>query len=81
MAGLTGRPEAVAELLDVARLPAGAEVLGPVPAGDDQERMLVRVSRAKAAEMARALHEAAAVRSAKKAALPVRVQVDPADLF
>jgi primosomal protein N' (replication factor Y) len=31
--------------------------------------------------MARALHEAAAVRSARKAALPVRIQVDPADLF
>jgi primosomal protein N' (replication factor Y) len=109
MASLTGPPAAVAELLAAARLPDGAEVLGPVPvgagqaraggapvpvgagrargggapepAGDEQERMLVRVSRSRAAEMARALHEAAAVRSAKKAALPVRVQVDPADLF
>jgi primosomal protein N' (replication factor Y) len=81
MASLTGRPEAVADLLDTARLPDGAEVLGPVPAGDDQERMLVRVSRSTAAGLARALHEAAAVRSAKKAALAVRIQVDPADLF
>ena len=81
MASLTGRTEAIAELLDAARLPEGAEVLGPVPAADDQERMLVRVSRSGAADMARALHEAAAVRSAKKAALPVRIQVDPADLF
>jgi primosomal protein N' (replication factor Y) len=81
MASLTGRPEAVAEMLELIRLPDGGEVLGPVPAGDDQERMLVRVSRGRAAEMARALHEAAAVRSAKKAALPVRIQVDPADLF
>ena len=60
----------------------GAEVLGPVPAGDDQERMLVRVvARGGRPSWPRALHEAAAVRSAKKAALPVRIQVDPADLF
>jgi primosomal protein N' (replication factor Y) len=81
MASVTGRPEAVAELLDAARLPEEAEVLGPVPADDDQERMLVRVSRGRAAEMARALHAAAAQRSARKAALPVRIQVDPSDLF
>ncbi len=81
MASLTGKAEAVAELLAAARLPADAEVLGPVPADGEQERMLVRVSRANAAELARALHEAAAVRSAKKAALPVRIQVDPANLF
>jgi primosomal protein N' (replication factor Y) len=81
MASLTGRPEAVAELLGAARLPDGTELLGPVPAPDEQERMLLRASRSKAADLARALHEAAAVRSAKKAALPVRVQIDPADLF
>jgi primosomal protein N' (replication factor Y) len=81
MASLTGRPEAVAEMLDAIRLPDGAEVLGPVPAADDQERMLLRVSRSKAAGLAHALHEAAAARSAKKANLPVRIQVDPSDLF
>nr|WP_165449688.1 primosomal protein N' [Krasilnikovia cinnamomea] len=113
MASVTGRPEAVAELLDAARLPDGAELLGPVPAGrgpraaprpgrtgpempaggraagdaealdagDDQERMLVRVARGALPELARALHEAAAVRGARKASLPVRIQVDPADLF
>ncbi|MCA2217523.1 primosomal protein N' [Jidongwangia harbinensis] len=81
MASLTGRPEAVAELLNAAELPADAEVLGPVPADDDQERMLVRVSRGRAAEMARALHAAASQRTARKAAQPVRIQIDPADLF
>ncbi|HEX8630236.1 MAG TPA: primosome assembly protein PriA, partial [Catenuloplanes sp.] len=81
MASLTGRPEAVAELLAAARLPDEAEVLGPVPAGDEQERMLVRVPRARASALARALHEASAARTARKAAHPVRVQVDPADLF
>lgn len=78
---LTGQAEAVQDLLTVARLPDGAEILGPVPAAEDQERMLVRISRGRAAELAHALHEAAGVRSAKKAALPVRVQVDPAELL
>ena len=81
MASLTGKQEAVAELLAVARLPEGAEILGPVPAGEDQERMLIRTSRSRAAAMAHALHEAAAVRSAKKSALPVRIEVDPATIF
>jgi primosomal protein N' (replication factor Y) len=81
MASLTGRAEAVAELLAAARLPDGTELLGPVPVPDDQERMVLRVSRGRAADLARALHEAAAVRSARKATLPVRVQIDPADLF
>ena len=81
MASLTGSAEAVADMLNTIRLPDGVEVLGPVPANDDQERMLLRVSRSKAAGLAHALHEAASVRSARKATLPVRVQVDPSDLF
>jgi primosomal protein N' (replication factor Y) len=81
MASLTGRPEAVADFLEVLKLPDDAEVLGPVPVGDDAERMLLRVSRGRAAELARALHDAAATRSVRKAPLPVRVQIDPADLF
>jgi primosomal protein N' (replication factor Y) len=81
MASVTGKAEAVAELLAAAKLPDGAELLGPVPADEEQERMLVRVTRGRAAEMARALHEASAVRSARKAALPVRIEVDPAALF
>ncbi|WP_239144076.1 primosomal protein N' [Actinoplanes philippinensis] len=81
MASVTGQAAAVAELLSLAHLPDGAEVLGPVPAADEQERMLLRVTRSRAADLAHALHEAAGVRSARKAALPVRIQVDPADLF
>jgi primosomal protein N' (replication factor Y) len=81
MADVTGPPPAVAELLDAARLPEGTELLGPVPAPDEQERMLLRVNRGRAVELARALHEASAVRSARKAAQPVRVQIDPATLF
>ncbi|WP_345536356.1 primosomal protein N' [Phytohabitans rumicis] len=81
MASLTGVPEAVADLLAIAHLPDGAEVLGPVPAGEKQERMLIRVARGKAAALAKALHEAAGVRTARKAAQAVRIQVDPLDLL
>ncbi|WP_307873217.1 primosomal protein N' [Paractinoplanes ovalisporus] len=81
MASLTGKAEAVADFLNVARLPADTELLGPVPADEEQERMLLRVPRSQAAAMAHALHEAAAVRSAKKAPLTVRVEIDPSALF
>ncbi|MFI7551257.1 primosomal protein N' [Micromonospora sediminimaris] len=81
MASVTGLPAAVADLLAQARLPDGAEVLGPVPADGERERMLVRVPRARAADMAGALHTAAGVRSARKATEPVRLQVDPLALF
>ncbi|WP_433826151.1 primosomal protein N' [Actinoplanes sp. CA-015351] len=95
MASITGTAAAVADLLAHANLPDGAEVLGPVPAPparggppvnggeapEEQERMLLRVSRSKAGDLARALHEAAAMRSTRKASQPVRIQVDPADLF
>ncbi|SCG59995.1 replication restart DNA helicase PriA [Micromonospora echinaurantiaca] len=81
MASVTGQPAAVADLLAEARLPAEAELLGPVPADAERERMLVRVPRARAAALAEALHSAAGVRTARKAADPVRLQVDPLALF
>ncbi|MFE9657060.1 primosome assembly protein PriA [Micromonospora sp. NPDC006431] len=81
MASVTGVADAVADLLAGARLPDGAEVLGPVPAAEGRERMLVRVPRARAAALAEALHAAAGQRSARKAADPVRLQVDPLSLF
>ncbi|MFI5487204.1 primosomal protein N' [Micromonospora echinaurantiaca] len=81
MASVTGQPAAVADLLAEARLPAEAELLGPVPADGERERMLVRVPRARAAALAEALHSAAGVRTARKAADPVRLQVDPLALF
>jgi primosomal protein N' (replication factor Y) len=81
MASLTGRPDAIAELLDLADLPEGADILGPVPleSQPDTERALVRVRRAAGPALAAALHAAAGVRSAKKAADPVRIQIDPLD--
>jgi primosomal protein N' (replication factor Y) (superfamily II helicase) len=77
MAALDGTPAAVAELLDAARLPSTAELLGPVPAGEG-ERMLVRVPRADGRALAAALAAAQSVRTARKAADPVRVQLDAA---
>ena len=47
----------------------------------DTVRMLIRVPRSGAAALAAALHAAQAVRSARKDAGPVRVQLDPAELI
>jgi primosomal protein N' (replication factor Y) len=59
-------------------------VLGPVPVGargrDGQERMLVRVPRRDGVELAERLHQAAAVRSARKAEQPVRIELDPIEI-
>ena len=81
MASLTGSADAVSDFLALAELPGGAETLGPVPVGDE-ERVLVRVpSRADGAALARALHDAAGVRSARKADGAVRIQIDPRELW
>jgi primosomal protein N' (replication factor Y) len=78
MAALTGAPAALADLLATAHLPDIAEVLGPVPAGGGPaERMLVRVPRRDGAALAAALKAALAVRSARKADDPVKVELDP----
>lgn len=80
-ASITGVPAAVADVVAAARLPMSAQLLGPVPVDPDQERMLVRVPRADGAALARSLHEAQGVRSARKAPDAVRVQLDPYDLL
>jgi len=85
MAAVDGTPDAVADLLDSARLPDGAEVLGPVelapgPDGEERERALVRVPGAAARELAAALAAAQATRAARKASEPVRVRVDPQEI-
>ncbi len=81
LASITGPPAGVADLIAAADLPAGAELLGPVPLPEDRERLLVRVSRPAGAELARALAAAQAIRSARKAPEPVRVELDPLELF
>jgi primosomal protein N' (replication factor Y) len=77
MAALTGGAAALAELLATAQLPEIAETLGPVPSGAEQERLLVRVPRRDGAALATGLKAALAVRSARKADEPVKVELDP----
>lgn len=81
MASLTGPADAVADMLTLTAFPEGADLLGPVPLGDE-ERALVRVpSRTAGGALAGALHAAAGVRSARKAEGSVRVQIDPRELW
>ena len=79
MAALTGPPAALTELLAGASLPPHTEVIGPVPTGDDLQRYLVRSDRVHGAALARALRTAAAGRSARRSAEPVRIVLDPLD--
>ncbi|HEY4464159.1 MAG TPA: primosomal protein N' [Streptosporangiaceae bacterium] len=85
MAAVSGPAVAVEELLGVTGLPAGAEVLGPVPEAEDGEdggvRALIRVPRAEGSALARALQSAQATRSPRKDGGAVRVQLDPAELI
>jgi primosomal protein N' (replication factor Y) len=90
LATITGSAEAVTSVVDSLRLPEVAEVLGPVPVEErpgplptaDEAlpvRVVVRVPRARGAELSRALVEMQGVRDARKLE-PVRVQVDPVSL-
>jgi primosomal protein N' (replication factor Y) len=86
MAAVTGEATAVASLL--AGTDPAFEVLGPVPVehgaageNEDQVRALIRASRARGADLARALQAAQAGRSARKEGGGVRVQLDPAELI
>jgi primosomal protein N' (replication factor Y) len=90
MASVAGPPDAVQELLSLVQLPAGAEMLGPVPVpggagqgGSSQEnlRFLIRVPRPAGTAMAAALRAGQALRSARKDAGSVRLQLDPAELI
>jgi primosomal protein N' (replication factor Y) len=86
IASLTGSPAALADFLAAARLPDGADLLGPVPEPPrpgqegERERFLVRVPRSQGAALASALAEVQGVRSARKVPEHVRVQLDPLDL-
>jgi primosomal protein N' (replication factor Y) len=81
MASITGAASAVADLLAAVVLPPHGEVIGPVPADNGAERMLVRVPRAQGAALAAALKLAGAARSARKAPDPVKVVLDPLALL
>lgn len=89
MAALDGAADAVTALLDEARLPDGAELLGPVdlpagvrrpagtPPGVAVTRMLVRAPRERGLALASALRRGVGVLSARQTHEPVRVQIDP----
>lgn len=82
VAELTGTADDVADVLGLAELPAGADVLGPVPMEDEDAnvRTIVRVPRRSGGELAAALKAAQGVRSAKRSGKAVRIRIDPADL-
>jgi primosomal protein N' (replication factor Y) (superfamily II helicase) len=92
MASVTGPEDAVAGLLAAADLPQGADVLGPVPlmadggpgardAEGQSVRALIRIARSGGSALAAALQAAQAVRSARKEAGALRLQLDPAELI
>jgi primosomal protein N' (replication factor Y) len=81
MASVTGPSSAVAETLAATELPQPSEVIGPVPESEGRQRALIRVPRAQGADLAAALRTAAAGRSARKAADPVKIMLDPLELF
>jgi primosomal protein N' (replication factor Y) len=77
LASITGAAGAVDDVLTVAELPPSADVLGPVPHGEDGEwRVVLRVPRSQGLALSRALGEVQRVRSARKLDA-VRIQVDP----
>ncbi|MGH3312335.1 MAG: primosome assembly protein PriA, partial [Streptomyces sp.] len=96
MAAVSGRAEAVAELLAQAGLPADAEVLGPVPlpviepgrprrtgdppVGERWVRALVRVPPGSGGAMASALKTAQVARLTRREGTPVQIRVDPPDI-
>jgi primosomal protein N' (replication factor Y) len=88
MAAITGSSAAIAEFVASVALPDQAEILGPVPAEpngaepdpEPAERALIRIPRTDGLVLARALHAAQAVRSARKDGAAVRVQLDPAEV-
>ncbi len=80
VAEVTGAAADVDDLIRLAGLPPAAELLGPVPLDDGRTQVIVRVPRTEGLALAEAMHDAAGVRSARRAGGPVRVRVDPVDL-
>jgi primosomal protein N' (replication factor Y) len=83
VATLRGEPGALDDALTLLDLPDDADVLGPMAplpgAADDEERAVIRVSRAQGAALSAALGELQRVRSARKLDA-VRVQIDPLEI-
>ncbi|MEO5853170.1 MAG: primosomal protein N' [Nocardioides sp.] len=78
LATISGEPGAVDDVLTLLSPPESAEVLGPVPAGEES-RVIVRVPRQQGHALTAALVEVQRLRSARKLDA-VRIQVDPQSL-
>ena len=78
LATVSGPAEPVAALVDES-WPEPSELLGPVPTGDDEARLVIRVPRRQGSALAAALQRVQSQRSARKAP-PLRVRVDPYEL-
>ncbi|WP_107774672.1 primosomal protein N' [Nocardioides sediminis] len=76
IATITGDPGALDDAVTLLDLPEPAEVLGPVPVAEDEQRVVVRVPLTQGGALSRALGELQRVRSARKLDA-VRIQVDP----
>ncbi len=79
LATITGEAGAVDDVLTLLQPGDHVEVLGPVPAADGEERVVLRTPRARGAELATALGDLQRLRSARKLDA-VRIQVDPVSL-
>ncbi len=79
LATITGEAGAVDDATTLLAAPPSAEILGPVPVGDDEERIVIRVPRAQGAALSKALRELQQVRAGRKLDA-VRIQVDPSEL-
>jgi len=78
-----GRPEAVAEFVELAQLPPHAELLGPVALPPERgaegvlHRLTLRAPPREGAGLVRAVKDVGAIRSARKSEGALRVRVDP----
>jgi len=79
LAVLTGSQADIDDLLALTKLPDGVLHRGPVPA-QTGVRLLLSIERAHGLELAQALKDATAVRSARKKGEPVNIKFDPYDL-
>lgn len=79
VATISGRPGALDDALTLLDLPSGADVLGPVPISEEEQRLVVRVPLSSGPALSDALGELQRIRSARKLDA-VRVQVDPPTL-
>jgi len=79
LAVLAGSQADIDDLLALTELPDGVLHRGPVPA-QTGVRLLLSIERAHGLELAQALKDATAVRSARKKGEPVNIKFDPYDL-